>query len=144
VDRSLTQIEHARRHASSLDLEHIDFMAADAVQLDAIRDGEFDIAVISLVIHEMPADIRLPVLREIRRIARRVIMVDWEARQPTVWRRIGAHVIERLAGGEHYRGFRSFVNNGGIPALLEQTDLIVVDEQGTSKGTLRVWLCATA
>jgi hypothetical protein len=78
---------------------------------------------------------------EMARIAKHLILVDWEVRQPTLWRRIGAHLIERLAGSEHYRGFCSFTESGGIPALLERTNLTVIDEQETSKGTMRLWLC---
>lgn len=142
VDLSQNQIEHARRRAGKLRLEHIEFIRADARRLDSIRDGEFDIAVASLVIHEMPMEHRLPVLNEVRRVARRLIVVDWEARQPTLWLRVGAHAIERMAGGDHYRGFRSFTDNGGIPELLKHTDLTVIDERETSKGTMRLWLCA--
>jgi ubiquinone/menaquinone biosynthesis C-methylase UbiE len=142
VDRSRTQIEHARRQAARLGLSHLEFWNADATHLDSLQDGEFDIAVTSMVIHEMPSQIRLPVLTEMRRIARRLIVVDWEARQRTLLRRIGAHIIERLAGGEHYKGFRSFTENGGIPELIKQTDLAVIDQQETSKGTMRLWLCS--
>ena len=142
VDHSQTQIEHACRQAGRLGLSHIEFLAADATHLDSIQDGEFDIAVISLAIHEMPMGIRLPVLTETARIARQLIIVDWEARQSSLWRRVSTHFIERLAGREHYSGYRSFTKNGGIPGLLELTDLTVVDEQETAKGTMRLWLCS--
>jgi SAM-dependent methyltransferase len=142
VDQSLKQIEHARKQAAKLDNKHIGFLAADAIRLDSAQDGEFDIAVASMVIHEMAMDKRLPVLNEMRRIARQLIVVDWEAPQPTFWRHIGAHSIERLAGAEHYSGFRSFTENGGIPELLKQANLSVLNEQATSKGTMRLWLCA--
>jgi SAM-dependent methyltransferase len=142
VDLSRTQIDYARKQVTKQDRTHIEFLAADAMRLDSIQDGEFDIAVSSMVIHEMPLEKRLPVLNEMRRIAGQLILVDWEAHQPKLWRRIGAHAIERLAGGEHYRGFCSFTESGGIPALLEQADLTVLNEQDTSKGTIRIWLCA--
>ena len=142
VDLSQSQIEYARRHAAKFDLTHIEFTVADATRLYRIRESEFDIAVTSLVIHEMPIQIRVPVLQEMRRIARQLIIVDWEARQRTLWRRMSTDFIERLAGRSHYRGYRSFTENGGIPKLLDQTGLIVTDEQETSKGTMRLWLCA--
>jgi SAM-dependent methyltransferase len=142
VDLSETQINYARRQAAKLGHTHIEFLAADATQLESIKDGEFDIAITSMVIHEMPIAIRIPVLKEMRRVAAQLIIVDWEAQQRTPWRRISTHIIERLAGGDHYRGFRSFTKNGGIPALLKQIDLSVIDEQETSKGTMRLWRCA--
>ena len=86
--------------------------------------------------------IRIPVLLEMRRIAQQLIIVDWEAGQSTLWRRISTDFVERLAGRDHYRGYRSFTANGGIPALLDQTGLSVIEEQETSKGTMRLWLCA--
>jgi len=141
VDSSRNQIEHARRQAARLGLAHIEFRIADATHLDSLQDEEFDIAVTSMVIHELPLPIRLPVLMEMRRIARLLIVVDWEARQRTLLRRIGAHVIERLAGVDHYRGYRSFIRNGGIPELFNQTDPAVIDQRETAKGTMRLWLC---
>jgi len=141
VDHSMTQIEHAQQRALKMGYSHIEFSATDATHLESIQDCEFDFAVTSMVIHEMPAAIRLPVLSEMRRMARQSIIVDWEACQPNLWRRVGADLIERMAGGEHYRGYRSFTKEGGIPALLNQSDLTVLDEQGTSKGTMRLWLC---
>jgi SAM-dependent methyltransferase len=141
VDHSQTQIEHACQRAGRLGLSHIEFLAADATCLDSIQDGEFDFAVTSLAIHEMPMGIRLPVLTEMRRIARQLIIVDWEARPRTLWRRASTRFIERLAGREHYSGYCSFTKNGGIPGLLELTDLTVVDEQEIAKGTMRLWLC---
>jgi len=141
VDLSHTQINHAQKRADRLNLTHIEFFTADATRLDSILDEKFGIAVTSMVIHEMPTEVRLPVLKAMSRIAQQLILVDWEASQPTLWRRIGAHAIERLAGGDHYRGFRSFTASGGIPALLKQADLTVIDEQETAKGTIRLWLC---
>jgi SAM-dependent methyltransferase len=144
VDHSTTQIEHARQRALAEGFSHSEFLASDATNLESIQDGEFDFAVTSMVIHEMPIEIRLPVLSEMRRMARRLIIVDWEANQPNFWRRIGADFIERLAGGEHYRGYRSFTENGGIPALLRQIGLTVLDERETSKRTIRLWLCKSS
>lgn len=141
IDSSPAQINQAIRRAARLQCEHIDFWTSDATRLESIRDGEFDIAMTSMVIHEMPEDIRIPVLTEMRRIARQLVLVDWQVPQPNLLHKFGTHFIERFAGTEHYRGFRSFNASGGMPALLVRTGLTVLDEQGTGKGTMRLWRC---
>lgn len=142
VDLSRAQVNHARKRAARFNHSHIEFQEADATRLDVIRDREFAIGVTSMVIHEMPIELRLPVLNELRRISTELIVVDWAVPQPKAWLRVGAHAIERIAGGEHYRGFCSFNQNGGMPALIEQVGLSVIDEQDTAKGSIHLWLCA--
>jgi len=141
VDSSPAQINQALRQKAKLGTDHIEFSSSDATRLNSIEDGEFDFAMSSMVIHEMPEEIRLPVLKEMRRIARQLIVVDWDVPQSTLSRKIGTHIIERFAGREHYRGFCSFNKSGGMPALFETLGLTVIDEQVTAQRTIRLWRC---
>ncbi len=142
IDLSNTQIEHANRRAREAGLGNLEFWATDASRLVKLGDREFDFAVASLVIHEMPAGIRLMVLREMARVAKQLILVDWEHRQRNPWRTFNVNLIEFLAGFQHYRGFRSFIRNGGMTKLLDQASLSIDAEQETSKGTMHLWLCS--
>jgi SAM-dependent methyltransferase len=142
LSETLVQLGNAR--AQELQLQHIDFQLHDATDLSGIATGPFDIATCSMMIHEMPPAARLPVIREMTRLGSQVILVDWICPQPQRWKRWSTRSIEFFAGREHYAGYRSFMATGGIPELLKQSDLKVLETQITSKGTIQLWVCERA
>jgi len=141
IELSETMVRAARSRASGLNLDHIEFQHQDARDLSALPDLSFDIAMCSMMIHEMPSSSRLPVLKEMIRLGQQLILVDWICPQSSTWKRWSTHTIEFFAGWQHYAGYRSFMSEGGIPKLLEQTDLEVIETQITSKGTIQLWIC---
>lgn len=141
IDLSSSQVDQAMSDVRALGISNLEFAVADATQVDSVGDKSYDLALASLVIHEMPETIRIPVLKEMRRVARQIIIVDWEVKQRNPYRTLSTHLIERLAGRTHYQGFRSFIAAGGIPVLLKRLELDVIEEQETSTGTMRLWLC---
>ena len=99
------------------------FFQADGRDLP-FRNGQFDLALISMAIHEMEPEGRIPTLREMMRILREdgiLLIMDFDFQLETD-RSLAALVIrsiERIAGKEHHRNFRDFMAAGGIPRLLE-------------------------
>ena len=74
VDVTEPMLEQARRKARALP---ITFLSGDARKLD-FPDDAFDVAVLSLALHDMPRRVRIDVLREIRRVTRDcVVVVDY-------------------------------------------------------------------
>jgi ubiquinone/menaquinone biosynthesis C-methylase UbiE len=117
------------------------FMLMDATNLSVFAGKEFDVAIISLAMHQFsPAD-GLKVLKEIIRVANKVIVVDygWPMKAGFFWWM--TRLIERIAGGDHYRNFKSYMQNGGIDPLLRETGLNVKQRFLKGKGTLMVSLC---
>lgn len=141
IELSETMMRTARSNAAGLNLDHIEFQHQDARDLSAIPDSSFDISMCSMMIHEMPSSSRLPVLKEMIRVGKQVILVDWICPQSNLWKRWSTHTIEFFAGWQHYSGYRSFMSAGGIPELLAQTNLEVIETQITSKGTIQLWVC---
>lgn len=141
VELSGKMVHCAQRQAYLRDAGNCRFELRDAAHLDHIEDQYFDIAMSSMVIHEMPEPSRLPVLREMRRLGKTIIIADWIHPQPSRWKNMGTHFIEWAAGREHYAGFRSFMAAGGMPPLLEKAGLKVLEDQVTSKGTIQLWVC---
>ena len=141
VELSQVMVETARREQDNLCSANVEFRLADASQLDDLADRSFDIAMSSMMIHEMPEEKRLPVLREMQRLGQQIILVDWICPQPSRWRAWGTHAIEFMAGQEHYAGFRSFMSTGGMPPLLAACGLEVLSTQITTKGTIQLWVC---
>ena len=99
------------------------FFRADGRDLP-FRNGQFDVALISMAIHEMEPEGRIPTLREMLRILKEdgiVLIMDFDFQLETD-RSLAALVIrsiERIAGKEHNRNFRHFMAAGGIPRLLQ-------------------------
>ena len=74
VDVTEAMLEQARRKAKHLP---ITFLSGDARRLP-VEDKRFDVAVMSLALHDMPRKVRVEVLREARRVARdRVVILDY-------------------------------------------------------------------
>lgn len=131
----------AKDRAREAGMSNCEFLLADAADLSGFEDSNFDVAMSSMVIHEMPEEKRIPVLAEMKRLGKKIILVDWVCPQDQRLKAIGTHIIEFMAGWQHYSGYRSFMRNGGIPVLLSQLDLKVIETQTTSKGTIQLWLC---
>jgi hypothetical protein len=85
-------------------------------------------AVTSMAVHQFDSDLAVKVLAEMKRIARRVLIVDYNHPMPRGWGRSVAWGIERIAGGEHYRNFRSYMRLGGIHHFTRQAGIAVVSE----------------
>jgi SAM-dependent methyltransferase len=90
----------------------------------------YDYAVVSYVLHELDEAERVPMLRSLGAMARRLILADYRVPRRRGIMDTATEVVEFLAGREHYRGFRSFVRAGGLRTLvsgmrlLEQCDSV--------------------
>jgi hypothetical protein len=81
-----------------------------------------------MVLHEMDVSQRLPVLREMRRLARTLVLVDYRVPPPTNLEAKVCRLIERLAGRNHYRNFISFLDSGGLQVLMDRLALSIQKE----------------
>lgn len=141
VELSEDMIKCSQRQAHLRQITNCQFELRDAARLDHLADHHFDIVMTSMVIHEMPESARLPVLKEMKRLGKTIILADWIHPQPTTWKNISTNIIEWMAGREHYAGFRSFIKQGGMPALIETLELEIVETQITGQGTIQLWVC---
>ncbi len=98
---------------------HNAFIRGDAGVLP-FASQTFDAAVIALALHEMPLSTAEAALGEALRVSRRVIVAEYRLaeRNLDLPGRLAATVVERLVGGEHWRNYKIFMQNGGIEGLL--------------------------
>ncbi len=141
IELSETMINTCRQQVNTLGITHCEFQLADASSLPHLNDMSFDFAISSMVIHEMPTELRLPVLSEMKRLGKTIILADWIYPQPSRWKKLSTHIMERMAGRDHYSGFTSFIKAGGMPQLLKRTGMEVLETQITGKGTIQLWVC---
>ena len=111
--------------------ERAELCLGDASQMP-FPDESFDLILVIFVLHEMPAPIRSLVISEIKRVMRksgRLLIMDYHpgsTRFPKGWfYKIVSIVFEILAGGEHYKNYREFMANRGLPPLIVENRFLV-------------------
>lgn len=117
----------------------------DATRLP-YRSRSVDWALSMLVLHEMDAPIRPAVLKEMTRVIKengRLGIVDYHPEgTPTLkgWvSRAMIRSIEFAAGRRHYRSYRHFLTDGGIPMLAARHGLVVERQKRVSGGNIGIY-----
>ncbi len=118
VDLSPAMVAYANRRLRERGTENVSFVVGDAATALAGRPAaSFDVATMVLVLHEIPGEVRVRVLRDAARLARRVLCLDYRIplpQSPTGWLFRG---LEIAAGLEHYRAFRDYSAHGGTERI---------------------------
>ncbi len=111
------------------------------------EDGQFDLVISMLTLHEMAPEKRAAVLVEIKRVLKndgRLLLIDFHQGpyQPLQgW--ISKTIIfasELAAGGDHFRHYRHFMKTGGLSTLAAQHDLCLEKQHILAGGTFAVCL----
>lgn len=140
IDLSPSMLAQAERRLG----DRADLRVGDGSRLPH-DDGSFDLVMTSMVLHEVPAASRSPVLEEMARVSApggRILIIDFRAGDLRGWRgrltRAVSTVIERVAG--HYEHFRSFMTGGGLPVLVRAGGMKIEQEKPVAGGNLAVWV----
>ncbi len=97
---------------------------------DLVNDGQsrFDYAILTYVIHEVNEEERVNLLKDISKVANKIIIGDYLAPQPKGFSGLLTKTIEFVAGSEHYRNFKTYLANGGIDYLAKKAELKIISE----------------
>jgi SAM-dependent methyltransferase len=97
---------------------------------DIISHGKvhFDFAILTFVIHEINAEERVNLLRDIAQVSDKIIVGDYLAPMQKGFRGIMSELIEFIAGKEHYINYKNYMAGGGIYHLADKAGLKVIDE----------------
>jgi len=139
LDPGMIKVAESRKKESGI--ENARFIEMDATDLSAFSDKEFDVAVISLALHQFSPAVGLKVLQEMKRVSNSIVIVDYAHPISAKAYRWFTWFIEWLAGGDHYRNFKQYISNGGINTLLDHSGIFVKENYLQGKGTLIVSLC---
>lgn len=126
IDINTGMIYRAVDHSKD-DPHNGSFLAADSTCLP-FPSGSFDFVSISFGLHDKPEPARSRTVDEMKRVVKpggTLVFVDFHVPLPGNTWGILARIVEFLAGGSHYRGFRQFVRSGGLPYLLAGSGVIV-------------------
>ena len=139
LDEKLIRYAHSR--AKNKGLSNLTFKVQDATDLSVYNEGEFDIAVTSMAVHQFKEDLAINILREIKRISRKVIIADYNCPMPTGFSRSFAYCIERIASGDHHRNFMNYMSRGGISWFAGSAGLTIQSSEIRGNGVFTVAVC---
>ncbi|KPJ57374.1 hypothetical protein AMJ49_01115 [Parcubacteria bacterium DG_74_2] len=125
IDLSPKMIGTALKKQKKQTFTDIYFQAADAADLP-FEDSIFDIASISLALHEIESAKRDAVISEMKRVVKKdgsLIFIDFQIPLPKTITSYFVKVIEYFAGKDHHQNFKSYLKEGGLSALLERNKL---------------------
>jgi len=108
---------------------------ADCIKQDATKmayeDARFDLVMTAFALHEKEYTIARKIIEEMVRVTKEggnILIVDYElSKKTSLFSKWMIYFIERLAGGEHYRNFRSYIQKGGLPELLSGMELSEIE-----------------
>ena len=111
------------------------------------EDNKFDLILSSTVLHEMQVNLRIETLTEAKRILKsdgRILLIDFHSgpikKFKGVYTKIIITIAEIFAGREHFKNYRYFIKNGGLPELLKRTGLNIIDKRIVSGGNFGIFL----
>ena len=117
----------------------------DAVRLP-FSSAVFGTAVISFALHDKPPVFRRSILKEVHRVLQPggyLVIVDfekpWDRR--SWWGAVVTHMIERMAGREHYRNGRQFLRAGGLREFIKKNGLAEIERSLIAGGSFGIVRC---
>lgn len=125
IDLSESMIKYAWNQCKIRRIENIEFVVADATKLLPFDDNEFDVAIMSLALHQFPPAAYEPILNEMKRVAKRIVIVDYAVPVPNNLVGKASKIIEFLAGREHNRCFKKYCRAGGLETILAQNGIVM-------------------
>ncbi len=146
IDTSPSMLEKAEARLG----KDVDLRKADATEIPFNSDF-FDLVLCMLVLHEMDDNIRYKVLKEMHRVVKqngRVLLIDFhagKARLPlgSLFKTI-IFISEFAAGSRHFRNYRQFMSSGGLPTLIDRSQMKIEKKKITDNGTMALYLVVPA
>ncbi len=125
VDSNPNMIKIALRNKEKYKLSSVYFQIADVVDLP-FANSVFDIASISLGMHEVKRKVRDKIISEMKRVVKKdglLIFTDFKTPLSSTKLSFLIKAIEYSAGKENYENFKDYLQQGGLPSLLEKNNL---------------------
>lgn len=141
IDLDGRLISYASERAAKKGIRNINLRMKDATHLSCYSKHEFDIAVTSMAVHQFEAQLAIKILSEMKRIASKVIIADYHYPMPAGFPGSMAFGIERMAAGDHYRNFKSYMAAGGIKYFTDAAGLSIQSSIIKGKGVFVIAIC---
>jgi len=144
VDLSESMINRALRTRKRKNIENVQFFVTDATNLSQFSDGQFDVATMTLALHQFEPGLHAPILNEMKRVAKKIIIIDYAVPLPSNYSGIGSKVAEFFAGVEHNKNFRKYCRLGGLNEILPLNQLKITKSVLFGKGAFQLVVCSSS
>ena len=138
VDLSESMIDFAIKEAKKRSISNADFFICDATDLSIFQDNSYDFAILSLALHQFSPNLHEPILSEMKRVAKTIILLDYAVPLPKNYVGIGSRFAEFMAGREHNRNFKKYHQLGGLNAILPSYNLQIKKTRFMAKGAFQL------
>lgn len=141
IDHSMSMIQQAKKTAIAKDLNHIDFILHDVTERWPFNDKHFDVVILSLALHQFSPEHYSFILKEMSRVAEKMIFIDYSIPLPDNLYGAGSKIAEFLAGREHFKNFRQYKRKGGLNTILPRHKLYPREEELFAKKVFHLAVC---
>jgi SAM-dependent methyltransferase len=142
VDLSESMINHAKNICKKRNIPNAEFFVCDATNLFRFNANSFDIAIMSMALHQFDPALHSTILGEMKRVAKQIIIVDYAIPLPKNYAGAGSRVAEFLAGKEHNRNFKQYHQLGGLNKILPANNLSIQKSVLFGKGAFQLVVCS--
>ena len=142
VDIDPHMLDLARRYYANSDVISGTFILADASHMP-FDDASFDFTSVSLALHDKDLTLVDGIVSEMKRVTCPggfLVFLDYRVPLPRSLTGFLIRLIERMAGREHFRNFRAFLNNGGLARVLEKNGLMMLKSTRVISGSITMVL----
>ena len=123
IDLSEKNIVQAEKKLKKSNRENIYFKHIGFENFFKDNSLNFDYVITTYVVHELPNEERLSLLKGSSEISKKIIVGDYLVPIPKGMWKILNEVVEFAAGKDHYNNFKSFIKHNGIAGLLNESGL---------------------
>lgn len=123
IDISSKMINYAKKRKK--DYHNVEFHHLCASLLPEAFSDKFDYGVLSQILHETSEELRDTIIEGAKKVTDRLIISDYKAPLPKNMYGRMIKFVERLAGSEHNRNFKSWQYNGGLDGFISSHGLKV-------------------
>ncbi len=141
-DYSESMIHRAQKSSQKKELPNVEFRIHDATEEWPFSDNQFDVAILSLALHQFSPKSYFVILNEIKRVAARQILIDYAVPLPQNIIGIGSKIAEFIAGREHNRNFKHYSRLGGLREILPKHRLYIEKEEYFAKNAFCLMVCS--
>ena len=138
IDISNKQIMQANNRLKNSNLANLKFVHINALNISKEFDTEFDFAIFTFMLHEINHDDRIALLKEISKVVKEIIVLEFNIPQPkNIWGLIN-RTIEFIAGKNHFSNFLDFKRRGGINNILNEAGFQITEEKINRKNVFKI------
>ncbi|WP_303922012.1 class I SAM-dependent methyltransferase [Draconibacterium sediminis] len=138
VDLSASMISYATNHAQKKKINNASFVVCDATDLSMFYQQKFDVAILSMALHQFEPGLYKVILAEVKKVAEKIVVLDYAVPLPKNYVGVGSKVAEFLAGVEHNRNFKSYSKAGGLSTILPANGFVIKRSKLMGKGAFQL------